>query len=123
MYRGFFYIARYNPQLGVSDPSPLSLAIIFGIFVIFANSSQRWSESFYLPGANYIATRSYALYLLHPEILALLRRFSPDIHFTLYLTLAIVGSIVVSELLYRIIEKPFMDARETFSFSKSVTNN
>jgi peptidoglycan/LPS O-acetylase OafA/YrhL len=114
-----FYVARYNPQWGIKDPDPIILAIIFGIFVMFANSNSRLRDVLYIPGANYIATRSYALYLLHPEVLALMKRFLSDLPFIIYLLIAILGSIVLSEILYRTIEKPFMDAREKFKFSNS----
>lgn len=115
-----FYVARYFPEIGLTgNPDPLLLAFIFGAFVLFANSSDQNRERFYIPGSNYIATRSYALYLLHPEILAILNRFFLELNFVLYFALAMLGSIIVSEVLYRIVEKPFMDMRERFSFSRS----
>ncbi len=115
----FFFIARYNPSFGVNDPNKLLLAIIFGGWVLLANANTTWSNKLYFPGAKYIATRSYALYLLHPEILALLKRFFIDIPFLFYLSMALIGSLILSEILYRIVEKPIMDARESYRFSKS----
>lgn len=117
-----FYIARYNPQLGINDPDVLLLAIIFGSWVMLANANDYWSNSLYLPGANYIATRSYALYLLHPESLAILKRYFIYLPFPVYLAFALIGSLMLSEVIYRLIEKPIMDARETFAFSKSNKN-
>jgi len=115
----FFYLARYNPLWGISDPNKLFLAIMFASWVLLANANEHWSDKLYLPGANYIATRSYALYLLHPEILALLKRFFIEIPFPFYFIFALVGSLMLSEILYRVVEKPIMDARETYKFSKS----
>lgn len=114
----FFYYARYNPDLGISDPNRLFQAFLFGSWVLFANSSQARQRLFYIPGSKYIATRAYSLYLLHPEILALLRRFSSEMIFPLYFALALIGSICIAEILYRFVEKPIMDRRENFSLSK-----
>jgi peptidoglycan/LPS O-acetylase OafA/YrhL len=114
-----FFVARYYPGLGLSDPDNLLLAFIFGSWVVLANSTDKWKNKLYFPGSNYIATRSYGIYLLHPEALSLLKRLSLDINFVLYFILALLGSILLSEVLYRVIEKPFMDARERFSMSKS----
>ncbi|MCP4992047.1 MAG: acyltransferase [Colwellia sp.] len=114
-----FFVARYNPSIGLGDPDNLLLAFIFGSWVALANSSDIWKNKLYFPGANYIATRSYGIYLLHPEALSLLKRLSLDINFILYFILALLGSVLLSEILYRVIEKPFMDARERFSISKS----
>lgn len=114
----FFYVARYNPQIGISDPDQIILAIMFGCWVFVANINNYWRSALYLPGANYIATRSYALYLLHPEILALLKRYLINLPFALYLILALIGSLLIAEVLYRLVEKPVMDARERYSFSQ-----
>jgi peptidoglycan/LPS O-acetylase OafA/YrhL len=114
----FFYYARYNPELNITDPDRLGLSFMFAGFVVFANASSMKQNALYLPGAKYIATRAYALYLLHPEILALLRRFSEELPFLLYLAIAIAGSLAASEFLYRFIEKPIMDAREKYNFSR-----
>ncbi|MBA6377932.1 MULTISPECIES: acyltransferase [unclassified Colwellia] len=117
-----FFVARYYPNIGLKDPDNLLLAFIFGSWVVLANSSDAWKNKLYFPGANYIATRSYGIYLLHPEALSLLKRLSLDINFFLYFVLAFLGTVLLSETLYRIIEKPFMDAREKFAISKSTTH-
>ena len=115
-----FFVARYFPGIGLNDPDNLLLAFIFGSWVILANSNDVWKNKLYFPGANYIATRSYGIYLLHPEALSLLKRLNLDINFILYFLLALFSSVFFSEVLYRVIEKPFMDARERFLISKSV---
>jgi len=114
-----FFVGRYYPSIGLGDPDNLLLAFIFGSWVVLANSNEAWKNKLYFPGSNYIATRSYGIYLLHPEALVLLKRLSLDVNFLLYFILALLGSVLLSEVLYRVIEKPFMDARESFSISKS----
>ena len=112
-----FFVGRYYPSLGIRDPDKLVLAVLFASWVMAANVNSKWINGLYVPGAYYIATRSYALYLLHPDILALLRRFLGPVPFAVYFLLALTGSLLLAEILYRCIEKPVMDAREKFSFS------
>lgn len=109
-----FFVIRYFPEWGINDPDKLLLAFVFGSWVLLANSSKFWSETLYVPGAYLIATRSYAIYLLHPEILALMKRLSYKPPFILYFVFTVIGSLILAEFLYRIIEKPIMDARERF---------
>jgi peptidoglycan/LPS O-acetylase OafA/YrhL len=118
LYFGFI-VGRYFPESGITDPDKLFLALIFGTWVAAANLNQHWSSTLYFPGAFHIATRSYAMYLLHPEVLAILKRFFLDLSFPLYFLLAIGGSLVLAELLYRLIEKPIMDYREKLNVSVS----
>lgn len=115
----FLFIGRYDSRYGLGEPNNLLLALIFGSWVVLANASEQWKNKLNFPGANYIATRSYGIYLLHPEALALLKRFALDWNFFLYFVMAMAGSIVLAEILYKCLEKPFMDARERFSISKS----
>lgn len=115
----YFYISRWNPAISVGDPSKLILAFIFGLWVIWANSINR---EFNFLGSNlimYISTRSYAIYLLHPEALAVARRLFQDTPFIIYATLSFAIACAASEVLYRAIELPGMKLRSKFSFSKS----
>ncbi len=114
-----FFIARYQGwEEWLQNPSPLVLAVVFSIWVIFANSSAQILNRFYFPGAHYIATRSYALYLLHPESLALMARYFKDTPFIIYFVLTVLISLILSEVLFRLVEKPFMDMRERISIAK-----
>lgn len=117
-YLGFYY-NRWFPSENVSDPSKLVLAFIFGSWIIWANSSK--SESSFLGERliYYISTRSYAIYLLHPDALAVASRLAPDTHFTVYFCFAFVLSCASSEILFRFIEVPFMKMRRNYRFSQS----
>lgn len=115
------YVARYYGWQNLSNPDKLLLALIFASWVLVANSNSGWQKMLYVPGAYFVATRSYALYLIHPEVLALLRRVAEYLPFPAYLLLALVGSLLAAEVLFRLVEKPVMDARERFKFSRSAS--
>ncbi|HVW70810.1 MAG TPA: acyltransferase [Steroidobacteraceae bacterium] len=109
------YVGRWVPELGWHDYSPGIYALVFGTWVVLACRSDWWRQNLYVPGARYVALRSYSIYLLHPEILALLKRFAPHIPFPLFYVSAWIGSCLLAEGLYRLVEKPIMDARERLS--------
>jgi len=114
----FYFYNRWHPELGIVDPSKLILALMFGSWVIFANSNNKWLTNLYVPGANYIATRSYAMYLLHPEALALVKRLINGVPFVVYLLTAFIITMLLSEILYKFIEKPGMDLRDKLQISQ-----
>lgn len=114
----FFYYNRWYPTSGIEDPSKLLLAIIFASWVLLANSSEKWTNRLYIPGANHIATRAYALYLLHPEALALMERFGKELSFLSYFSLAALISLIIAEVLYRLVEKPVMEMRDKIKLTK-----
>lgn len=114
-----FYYERYSPGIFFRNPDKLVLALLFGSWVLLAASGSRFARILYFPGANYIATRSYSMYLMHPEVLALLRRVSDVLPFYVYLAASFAGSIICAELLFRFVEKPFMDMRERYAVSRS----
>lgn len=114
-----FYVARYFPGVWIPNPEKMLLLLIFSSWVLLANANDKLRNLLYVPGAYYVATRSYALYLVHPEVLALLRRVGDALPFALYFCVALAGSLLLSELLYRLVEKPIMDMRENYDFSKA----
>ncbi len=114
-----FYYFRWNPSEYISDPSKLVLAILFGSWVLWANKHSElthfWGSSIVM----YVSTRSYAIYLLHPDALAVTKRLLPEAHFMVYISFAFILSCLVSEVLYRLIELPGMKLRSKYAFSKS----
>lgn len=114
---------RLNPQWGLGDQGILAWALIFGSWVLLAAARPDWAAG-RLPGVRYVAERSYAVYLLHPEAFALLgalRRkvgFEP-VPFGLYLVAVWVVSLALAEVLYRVVERPGMRLRERFGASRS----
>ena len=107
-----FVLARYAPTIKLSGPDKLLLAFIFGSWVVLANSSIAAGRRMYLPGAHYVATRSYAMYLLHPEAYALVRPLDSMLPFPILFVIALVVTAVISEILYRAVELPFMRYRD-----------
>lgn len=114
------FYAHWDHNLPFRNPDKLLLAFMFGSWVLLANSDKAWARNLFFPGAQYIATRSYAMYLLHPEALALLNKVMPSAPFIIYLGLTLIITLILSELLYRIVEKPSMDIREKFTISRHV---
>ncbi len=115
----FFFIARYFPSMGIKDPDNIFLVLIFGSWVVMANKNTEFRKKLYLPGAYYIASRSYSLYLLHPEMLVLMKKFFLGVPFPIFFIITLCGSLLLAEVLYRLVELPVMDARERYQFSKS----
>jgi peptidoglycan/LPS O-acetylase OafA/YrhL len=69
----------------------------------------------------YVAERSYAVYLLHPEAFAVLRRteWVEGAPFGVFAALTWVLSLFLAEVLYRLVERPGMRLRERFTASRS----
>jgi peptidoglycan/LPS O-acetylase OafA/YrhL len=107
------YLCRLYPLIDYGDFGELFYALLFGSFVVLANSSPFYGERLRSRFFRYLADRAYAVYLLHPEGLALAKRFSAlPTPVSYALTWGI--SLLLAEVLYRSIEKPFMLLRERF---------
>ena len=115
---GWFLFSRWYPAYRIPLDEQTICLIIFGSFVLLAVSSEAWKKRLYFPGCGYLAKRAYSVYLLHPESLALLKKLHIE-SFPLFLLLAWVITLAGSEVLYRLVEKPIMNAREWFRFSES----
>jgi peptidoglycan/LPS O-acetylase OafA/YrhL len=111
-------LARIYPTKFLGIPDPIAWSLIYGSWVLLANSSPFWSERFRVVGARYLAERSYAVYLLHPEILALSRRM-PSLPFPLHLAATVLLSLAVAEILFRFVERPINELREKLAASRS----
>ncbi|WP_017444354.1 acyltransferase family protein [Gayadomonas joobiniege] len=113
-----FYLARWGLGNYWLEADKLALAFLFASWLIWATDKANkrfWGYAFIA----YISTRSYSIYLLHPEALALARRFFPDIPFVIYFFLAAIISCLAAEVLFRLIEQPVMQMRSRFNFSCS----
>ena len=90
-------------------------------FVLFAVSSEKVQQELTYPGCQYVATRSYGIYLLHPDVLSLINRWGAQMPFVIYLLLAIAGSCVAAEILYRFVEAPVLAWRDRVMFRHADT--
>jgi peptidoglycan/LPS O-acetylase OafA/YrhL len=109
---------RWWPALGIRDYELLVYALIFAALVLLATSDSRWRERMYVPGGHYVAVRAYSLYLVHPDVLWAIKRIPLEIPFPLFYLAAWIGSCIVAEGLYRLVEKPFMDARNRIAIAR-----
>ncbi len=113
-----YLVNRYISVDTITSPDKLLLALTFGSYVVLANSKEYNLNDV---GGNiscYIATRSYSMYLLHPEALALTNKFAKDQHFIFYFIVMMLFTCLLSEVLYRVIELPGMNLRNRFKSLK-----
>jgi peptidoglycan/LPS O-acetylase OafA/YrhL len=94
----------------------LSYAAVFASWVWAAAVHSDWSVA-RLPGVRYLAERSYAVYLLHLEVIVAVRHMQP-LPFVVSLSLVWIGSLIVAEVLYRLVERPGMQLRNRFAVSR-----
>ncbi len=118
IYLGFYYL-RWFPFEFSFQPSKLILAFIFGSWILWANVKKLSFGNKINQIVYYVSTRSYAIYLLHPDALAITRRLFSDQLFIIYILIAFIISCCAAELLYRFIELPFMNMRKSFGASQS----
>jgi peptidoglycan/LPS O-acetylase OafA/YrhL len=111
-------LSRINPQGPISDGGELAWLLVFAPFVILANSGPFWKHRIYCPGSQYLAERAYAIYLLHSEVLVLMK-FAPSLPFPVFVGIAWILTLLVSEVLYRLVERPALRAREFLSVTRS----
>ncbi|HUU33410.1 MAG TPA: acyltransferase [Vicinamibacterales bacterium] len=114
----WFVFARWHPAYTPPLDEPTQCIIIYGSILLLAVSSEKWRRALYVPGSAYLAKRAYAVYLLHPESLALMTRLHLP-SFPLFLALSWVVTLGAAEVLYRVVELPIMNARERYRFSAS----
>jgi peptidoglycan/LPS O-acetylase OafA/YrhL len=117
IYLAFFYFRWSPPFDGYTDPSKLVLACVFALLVFYAVNTPVINKPMGYTIIMHISTRSYSLYLLHPEALALAKRFFAETHFVIYYGIALAVSLLITEVLYRLVEVPFITMRSRYSFS------
>ncbi|GGA84410.1 acyltransferase [Neiella marina] len=117
-YISCFVFRWFPPSPSYSDPSFLLLGVIFAGMVFFAVTTQVHHKPIGYGVVMLISTRSYSMYLLHPEALALMRRVGDDLPFVVYYGIALAITLVISEFLYRWVEIPFINMRSNYSFSQ-----
>jgi peptidoglycan/LPS O-acetylase OafA/YrhL len=84
---------------------------VSGILVTLSQASDYWKTAATHPILRYIAIRSYSLYLVHVEAIAILKYFQWT-SFLFYALATWALSIALAEVLYRWIERPGMQWRD-----------
>ncbi|AFP31130.1 putative acetyltransferase [Marinobacter sp. BSs20148] len=112
-----YFLQRYIPIPWISDPGMLERAIMFSGWVLFAVTYKN-SLFWRVYGVRYMATRSYSLYLLHPEAIAIVNRLNFEINFFFYFIAVFSLSLMFAEILYRVIEMPFLKLRSKLASTK-----
>jgi len=107
-----YFYQRYVPLPWLADPGIIERSFMFSGMVLFA-VQRRENSIWKVSGANYIATRSYSLYLLHPEAIAIANKLViNEINFITYALFAFTLSLIFAEVLYKVIELPFLKIRQ-----------
>ena len=102
-------LQRYRGEYG---EMPLSgYTLLSGCLVVQSQATHFWKQKASNGILRYIATRSYSLYLVHIDALAIARRLDHT-HFLTYLLISTLFSLILAELLYRTVEIPWMKFRD-----------
>jgi peptidoglycan/LPS O-acetylase OafA/YrhL len=105
----FAGVQRYR---GEGGDLPLTFYyLLSGCLVVQSQASDFWKRRATNSLLIYIATRSYSLYLVHIDALAIARRVNDD-HFLIYGSICILVSLLLAELLFRLVEQPWMTYRD-----------
>lgn len=107
-----FYAARFDIIDTPTQPDNLPLSFIFTIALISITSDKFDFKFIRSKFFNYIALRSYGIYLVHPEAIALSKRFFLN-DATLFIFSSILISLALAEIIYTLIEKPCLNKRNT----------
>ncbi len=75
-HRRFGFSIVLRPIAGAGRTLPLEvMGIVSGLLVVLSQAGDFWRTSATTPALRYIAIRSYSLYLVHVEAIAVLKRF------------------------------------------------
>jgi peptidoglycan/LPS O-acetylase OafA/YrhL len=118
----FFYFRWAPPTLNYTDPSKLILAIIFAALVIYAVATPIKRLPLFHKAIMHVSTRSYSIYLLHAIPLSISKKIIPDLPLVIYFLIALILTLVISEILYRTVEVGFINLRENYAFSQKRTS-
>jgi peptidoglycan/LPS O-acetylase OafA/YrhL len=109
---GLILIMMTRRYHGFSGDLPLLVyALLSGLLVVQAQGGEFWRTRATHPLLEYVAVRSYSLYLVHIEALAIARRL-PIESYLLFSIVCWVMSLMLAELLYRLVERPWMNYRD-----------
>ncbi len=116
---GLILVVMTRRYHGVGGDLPLFVyALLSGLLVVQAQAGDFWRSRATHPLLRYVAGRSYSLYLVHIEALAIVRRL-PIESYLLFTVICWVISLMLAELLFRLVERPWMNYRDHGDWRKS----
>jgi peptidoglycan/LPS O-acetylase OafA/YrhL len=110
--------ARYA-ELSAGILETLYWSLVAGCAVIFANTSPGYPLPF-SKALKYVATRAYALYLLHPFCIRAVEKYEISSLDLVKIISIWASSFLAAECLYRFLERPCMKLRELFPLTRDV---
>lgn len=117
-----FYAARYDIINTPKQPDNLLLSLNFVILLVSVTSDKINSKAFTNIFIKYVALRSYGIYLVHPDAIAISKRLFND-NIQMIILSSIILSLIFAELIYIFIEKPLLTNRnKIISFIMNRTN-
>lgn len=102
-----FYAARYDIISITKQPDNLFLSLIFVVSLVSITSDKFNFKAFDNLVVKYIALRSYGIYLVHPDAIAISKRLFINNNQIIILS-SIILSLMFAELIYQYIEKPLL---------------
>ncbi len=111
-------LIRYFPSIFSLHYDKLIVTLCFSSWIIWGDMLEQYLKVLSFPSSRFIATRAYAIYLLHPEVLAILRKFTDDLSFGIFLALTVIICFLAADIFYRIVEKPAMNLRYKIQYLK-----
>ncbi|WP_284217205.1 acyltransferase family protein [Agaribacter marinus] len=123
IYMSFYAFQWFKPYTQYQGPSNLVLAFVFSGMLIFAIQKSVNKLPVCHAVIMHISTRSYSMYLLHPDALAVCKKFFPISNYFVFFTCSFIITMLASEILYRVIELPFIGLREKYKFSAKRTRS
>ncbi|QEL21022.1 acyltransferase family protein [Limnoglobus roseus] len=94
-------------------------AVIFGSWIVLANSSPFWRDRVRSRLLAFVASRAYSLYLVHIEAITLAKKL--PLPAEVQAVAAFVLAFAMAEVLYRFVERPFNRLRERWTPSSRLS--
>ena len=116
-------ISILNRFLSLPFSIPLTLYTFISIVLVaYSERGRWWQGQIRIPFANYLATRSYSIYLLHVEAIAIVKRLEVESVSARWICIWLV-SLCLAEVLFRFIELPGMRLRENSWFKTQIARD
>lgn len=99
------------------DWGTLGWGLILAAWVLLAVSSPFWRDRDPAAATRFVALRAYSLYLVHVEAIALANKLPLPAEGRMAVAVAV--AFAAAEVLYRLVERPFIRLRERFGGSRA----